>query len=205
MKSGENAEIHLAKLMAIYEEEMKDNRSGTPKEFLKYLDAFMWLKGEPKFGTHFLKWRESSPDDASIGGDLSTSGVESDFGTPNDCNQRPRIGRDKAKKMKREESWKKEDEQSTILRQQTLVLEKGVEQLNKHTEMFLRQQNKGMNKFFELEAMKYASESDKKEYFEAISKRTILTEKNWLLASQIEHQQLLKKLNETKEDNATQE
>ncbi len=107
--------------------------------------------------------------------------------------------------MKREESWKKEDEQSTILHQQTLVLEKGVEKLNKHTEMFLRQQNKGMNKFFELEAMKYASELDEKEYFEAISKRTILTEKNWLLASQIEHQQLLKKLNETKEDNATQE
>ncbi len=62
-----------------------------------------------------------------------------------------------------------------------------------------------MNKFFELEAMKYASESDKKEYFEAISKRTILSKKNQLLASQIEHQKLLKKLNKTKEDNATQE
>ncbi len=62
-----------------------------------------------------------------------------------------------------------------------------------------------MNNFFELEAIKYASESDKKEYFEAISKRTIQSEKNRLLASQIEHQKLLKKLNETKEDNATQE
>ncbi len=91
------------------------------------------------------------------------------------------------------------------MHQQALLLEKGVEQLNKHTEMFLKQQNQGMNKFFELDAMKCASESDKKEYFEAISKCTILSEKNRLLASQIEHQKLLKKLNKTKEDNATQE
>ncbi len=41
--------------MTIYKEEMNSNKSGAPKEFLKYLDTFMWLKGEPKFGTHFSK------------------------------------------------------------------------------------------------------------------------------------------------------
>ncbi len=50
-----------------YEEEMKE-KSGAPKEFSKYLDAFMWLKGEPKFWRYFLKCYQSSPDDASIGG-----------------------------------------------------------------------------------------------------------------------------------------
>ncbi len=62
--------------------------------------------------------------------------------------------------------------------QQAAMLEKGVEQLNKQTEMFLKQQNEGMNKFFELEAMKYASESDRNEYFRTVSEHTILTEKN---------------------------
>ncbi len=144
----------------------------------KYLDTFMWQKGGPRFGTNFLKWHESSLDNTPIGGDWSTSGVESDYGTPNENNRRPQIGQDKPKKIKEEDNLKKEEEQFLLLHHQTLVLEKGVEQLNKHTEMFLKQQNAGMNKFLELEAMKYASESDKKEHFKELSKRTILTEKN---------------------------
>ncbi len=79
---------------------MRENKNGVPKEFSKYLNKFMWMKGESKFGTNFLKSRESSPDDASIGGDWSSSGVESDYGNPHESNKRPRIGRDKAKKMK---------------------------------------------------------------------------------------------------------
>ncbi len=165
MKSGKNIENHLGKLMTIYEEEMKENKSGAPKEFSKYLDAFLWLKGEPKFGTHFLKWRESVPDDISVGGDWSTSGFDSDFGISNENNKRPRIGRDRAKKNRKNENLKPEEKKTTLLDQQAAMLEKGVEQLNKQTEMFLKQQNEGMNNFFELEAMKYASESDRNEYF----------------------------------------
>ncbi len=57
---------------------------------------------------------------------------------------------------------KKEEEQFLLLHHQTLVLVKRAEQLTKHTEIFLKQQNEGMNNFFELEAMKNSSESDKK-------------------------------------------
>ena len=60
---------------------------------------------------------------------------------------------------------KPEEKKTTLLDQQAAMLEKGVEQLNKQTEMFLKQQNEGMKNFFELEAMKYASESDRNEYF----------------------------------------
>ncbi len=63
--------------MVIYKEEMKENKSGTAKEFSKYLDAFMWLKGMPKFGIHFLKWHESFPNDILVGGDWSTLGFKS--------------------------------------------------------------------------------------------------------------------------------
>ncbi len=84
------------------------------------------------------------------------------------------------------------------------MLEKRVDQLNKQTEMFLKQQKEGMNNFFELEAMKYVSESDRKGYLQTVSERTILMEKNWLLASQIENQELLKKSNKSKENNATE-
>ncbi len=108
-------------------------------------------------------------------------------------------------KIKREENSKNDENHSAILHQQTLLLEKGVEQLNNHTEMFLKQQNEGVNKFFELEAMKYASKSDRKEYFQAVSKRTILIERNCLLETEIKHEQLLKKMNKTKENHAAQE
>ncbi len=53
--------------------------------------------------------------------------------------------------------------------------------------------------------MKYASMLNRKEYFGAGSKQAILMEKDWLLASQIKHKQLLKKLNKTKENSTTQE
>ncbi len=108
-------------------------------------------------------------------------------------------------KMKQEENAKNEGKSSTALHQQTRLLEKGVEQLNKHTEMLLKQHNEGVNIFFELEAMKYALESDRKDYFQAVLKCTILMEKIWLLESQIEHEQLLKKLDKSKENLAAQE
>ncbi len=54
IKLGKNIENHIGKFMTIHEKEMKENKSRAPKEFSKYLDTFMWLKGEHKFGTHFL-------------------------------------------------------------------------------------------------------------------------------------------------------
>lgn len=61
-----------------------------------------------------------------------------------------------------------------------------------------------MNAVFELEAMKYASKSDRKEYFQAVLKRTILMKRNCLLETEIEHEQLLKKLNNTNKNHAAQ-
>ncbi len=95
-----------------------------------------------------------------------------------------------------EENSKPKAKQPTLLDQQAVMLKKGAEQLNKQSEMILKQQNEGMNNFFELEAMKYASESDMKEYFWTVLEHTILMEKKQLLASQIKHQELFKKLNE---------
>ncbi len=107
-------------------------------------------------------------------------------------------------KMRKEENFKHKVKQPTLLDQQAAMLEQVVKQLNKQTKMFLKQQNEGMMKFFELEAMKYASESNGNEKFSTVSKSTILMEKNWLLASEIEHQELLQKLNKSKQDNATE-
>ena len=39
IKSGENEDTHVGRLMAIYEEEMKNSKVGVPKEFSKYLEA----------------------------------------------------------------------------------------------------------------------------------------------------------------------
>ena len=66
--------------MAIYEEEMKNSKGGVPKEFSKYLEAYVWLKGDPKFGTDILDQLEEVQEDiSSVTGDVSTSGIESEF------------------------------------------------------------------------------------------------------------------------------
>ncbi len=112
------------------------------------MDAFLWLKGEPKFGTHFLKWRKSVPDDISVGGDWSTSGFDSNFGISNENNKRPCIGCDRSKNNRKNENLKPKEKKSTLVDQKAAMLEKGVERLNKQTGMFLKHQNEGMNNFF---------------------------------------------------------
>ncbi len=44
------------------------------------MDAFILLKGKPKFGSHFLRWS----DNISIGGDFSIYEIESDYSIPNE-------------------------------------------------------------------------------------------------------------------------
>ena len=66
--------------MAIYEKEIKNSKGRVPKEFSEYLEAYVWLKGEPKFGTDFLDQSEDVQEDIlSVTGDVSTSGVKSEF------------------------------------------------------------------------------------------------------------------------------
>ncbi len=72
----------------LYEEEMKDNKRGVPNEFSNNIDAFMWMNGEPKFGTNFIKWCYSIPDDVSVGVDWSMSGHESHYCIPNESIKR---------------------------------------------------------------------------------------------------------------------
>ncbi len=96
IQSGENEEKHLGRLFAT---QMKNCREGVPKEYEKYLDAYIWLKGEPKFGTHV-----SNPpggtvsEDISVSGDVSASELDSDCTFSNYNKKRRMIGRDKAKK-----------------------------------------------------------------------------------------------------------
>ncbi len=62
------------------------------------------LKGEPKFGTHVLSSAgRSIPDDITVSGDVSASELDSDYTTSKESGKQQRIGRDKAKKLKRAE------------------------------------------------------------------------------------------------------
>ncbi len=85
MKSGENEEKHLGRLLTIYEEGMKNTKAGVPKKFGKYLNAYIWLKGEQKFGTHVLSPIGGIlPDDIFMSGDISASKLESKYSMSKD-------------------------------------------------------------------------------------------------------------------------
>lgn len=49
--------------MTLFKEEMKDNKNVVPREFSKYKNEFIWLKGEPEFETQFVQLHDSIPDD----------------------------------------------------------------------------------------------------------------------------------------------
>ena len=58
---------------------MKNSKGGVPKEFFKYFEAYVWLKGEPKFGTNILSHNvECQEDFSSRNGDVRTSRIDSE-------------------------------------------------------------------------------------------------------------------------------
>ncbi len=60
-----------------------------------------------------------------------------------------------------------------------------------------------MDKFVEIEAMKHASESDKKEYFKMVTERAMILQCNCLLETKIREQELLKRLDSLNNNNTT--
>ncbi len=90
---------------------MKNTKGGLPKEFEKYLDAYIWLKGEPKFGTHVLNSAGCSiPDNITMSGDVSASELDSDYTTSKENRKQQRIRRNEAKKLKKVELARRESE-----------------------------------------------------------------------------------------------
>ncbi len=60
-------------------------KAGVPKEFGKYLNTYIWLKGEPKFGNHVLiPVGGIMQDDIIMSGDISASKLESKYSTSKD-------------------------------------------------------------------------------------------------------------------------
>ena len=116
IESGENEEKHFQRLFAIYEDEVRDKKLNIPKTFEKYFQAYLWLRSQPKFGSHFedtaqhknsemldVAWEEGDPDDAF---DISSpppavpraAGAGASSGKKQ--RSRPTVGRDKAKKKR---------------------------------------------------------------------------------------------------------
>ncbi len=69
-----------------------------PKEFGKYLDAYIWLKGDPEFGTHVLNPVGGTvPGDIFVSDDISASELETDYSILKDNRKWQKVGQDKAK------------------------------------------------------------------------------------------------------------
>mmetsp|Transcript_18314 Transcript_18314/g.35626 ORF Transcript_18314/g.35626 Transcript_18314/m.35626 type:complete len:216 (+) Transcript_18314:601-1248(+) len=183
-------------------------RGGVPKEFWKYLEAYIWLKGEPKFGTHVLSSVGSSiPDDITGSGDVSVSEMDSDYTAFKESGKRQKIGREKAKKFKKAESARRESASNLTTSGNggghLDVIDQNLKQLNNYTELFLKQQTEGIHKFMEIEAMKHASETDMKEYFKMVTERAMIMHRNRLLESKIKEQEFLKRLDSLNNNNMT--
>ncbi len=67
----------------------------------------------------------------------------------------------------------------------------------------MKQQAEVMDKFVEIEAMKHASESDKKEYIKMVTEHAMIMQRNCLLESKMREQELLKHLDSLNNTNTT--
>ncbi len=81
------------------------------------------------------------------------------------------------------------------------VIEQNLPQLNNYTKLFLKQQAEGIDKFVEIEAMKHASENNKREYFKMMVEGAIIMQCNHCLESKLMEQKLMKRLDSLKNNN----
>ena len=53
INSGENDEKYFGRLFGLYENKVKENKLKIPPKFDRYHLAYLWLRSQPKFGSHF--------------------------------------------------------------------------------------------------------------------------------------------------------
>ncbi len=117
---------------------------------------------------------------------------------PKESGKQQRVRRDKAKKLKKVVSTRRDsasDLSTSVARGgYSDVIEQNLKQLKNYTKLFLEQQTEGVDKFVEIESIKHASETDKKEYFKMVTEHTTIMQCYHLLESKIREQEFVKRL-----------
>lgn len=110
LRSGETDQSYFECLFELYKSEVKSAKLKIPSCFRKYHKAYLWLRSQPKFGSHFEDNYRHSQDEEEVGFDgdevLESSGNESPHTPPppqsaKKARARPTMGRDNAKKLKK--------------------------------------------------------------------------------------------------------
>ena len=119
LRSGETDQSYFERLFELYKGEIKSTKLKIPSCFRKYHKAYLWLRTQPKFGSHFEDNRRNSQDNRRNSQDeeevefdadeiLDSSGNESPrTRTPplpqsaKKARARPTMGRDKSKKQQK--------------------------------------------------------------------------------------------------------
>lgn len=110
IKSGENEERYFERLFALYKKEVELSKLKIPSKFEKYHQAYLWLRSQPKFGSHFEDPNQKDDNTPSYNNmdedrDGSSESDPSPVLTPPPRSKiaraRPSSGRDKSKKKKK--------------------------------------------------------------------------------------------------------
>ena len=106
MKSGETDQSYFELLFELYKSEIKLSNLKISSCFKKYQKAYIWLRSQPKFGSHFEDNHHTSLNDEELefSSDeiLDSSGNESPYTPPppqsaKKARAHPTTGRDKSK------------------------------------------------------------------------------------------------------------
>jgi ferritin-like protein len=201
LRSGETDQSYFERLLELYKGEVKSAKLKIPSCFRKYLKAYVWLRSQPKFGSHFEDNRRNSQDEEEVEFDadeiFDSSGNESPRTPPppqsaKKARPRPAMGRDKSKKLQKAGRIAEEAAASvkSFISQTTESQQKETAQRWDAIQTAIATMSNTAQQFLELQAMNDAPEEERKRYFSLIRQRAILDAEIKLSQSHQQMQQL---------------
>ena len=198
IKSGENDEKYFHRLFALYEREVTTKKLTLPVKFIKYHQAYLWLRMQPKFGSHF---DDPENPDFPVNPDDSDSIMEADsddpFSSPSPkpsakkkapstqkkARPRPAMGRDKAKHKRKVDDLAERAAGNVrdYLKQQSALTDKDDKERWDTLQSAIKEMTKTNKQILQMQIMQDAPEDERNEYMRLLRQKAIADARNDLV------------------------
>ena len=181
IKSGETEEAHFDRLFELYEREVSERKLTLPPKFHKYYQAYLWLRIQPKFGSHFEDPEntiESMDSDVEIdpGSDSPFSSSPSPLpSAKKKARPRPARGRDKSKMQRKvdEVAEKAAGNVKDYLKQQSARTDKDEKERWDSLQNAIQEMTKTNKQILQMQIMQDAPETERIEYMRLLREKAM--------------------------------
>ena len=208
IKSGETDETHFNRLFVLYEREVSERKLTLPPKFPKYYQAYLWLRIQPKFGSHFEDPEITAASDSNNSDNENETDHNSDSRfssspspltspTPGKTNKspvpsakkkarpRPARGRDKAKLQRKVDdvAEKAAGNVKEYLKQQSALADKDDKERWDSLQNAISEMTKTNKQILQMQIMQDAPEAERIEYMRLLREKAMADARNDLSLS----------------------